>query len=104
MDILESVNRPRVAFYGELSDANLWNLSEKLTQKENLRKLAILGLRIEASTMQKHLANNPNDISAAAFSLLTEWRNTQDNKRIAFTNLCDALERSEMRVFTNELG
>ena len=83
-------------FSGELGDVTLWHFSETLSTKEDLHKLAISGLDLKDYALQKHLANNSNDIRAAAYSLLKEWRATQDDKRVAFTNLCAALDRSGM--------
>ena len=74
-----------------------------LITTDRLRKLATDGWKINTQKVQRHLQNNQNDIGEAAHSLLTDWRDTQDNKEIAFNNICEALHRVKMPHFVSDL-
>ena len=69
--------------------------------QEHLRDLAFKDLGMEHYEVEKHLQTNRNEVTSAAYSL--EWRNTQESKTIAFTNIRTALGRADMCLIVNEL-
>ena len=71
-------------------------LSMSITSIAELETLAYYGLNIPVHQVAKHITNNTHDIQSATYALLREWRNSQINSRIAFQNLCQALQRSDM--------
>ena len=42
--------------------------------------------------------NNNNNINDAAYEILNEWRNTQDNEMNAYMNMCKALRHVEVKL------
>ena len=80
----------------ELTDYMLWNLAKEYTNRNDLRTLA-LKLGLKESQVTTSLTNNNNDINSAAYDLLRQWRASQDNNRIAYTNICKTLEDAEQK-------
>ena len=89
-------------FSEKLTDHGVLNLSRRLSKKEDIRELAI-SLDMADDQVDRHLNNNSNAINEAAHGLLTDWRKTQKDKRTAYSNLCDALQRAGMQLLINEL-
>ena len=81
----------------------LLRLSKKLTSVNDLRRLGIDGLRLEATKVDSCKQNNPNDIISAAYDLLTEWSKSQPNKITASKNIREALKRAEMSSLIVEI-
>ena len=83
----------------ERTDPMLLQLSECISEPEELRVLVILGLNIKEHILRRHLANNRHDITSAAFGLLKDWRRTQTNARVAYNNLREALLKANMSYY-----
>ena len=82
----------------ELTDARMVLLSSEITSKSTLRNLATVGLNVESAIINRALTNNKDDISEAAHTVLTEWRNRQPNKSIAYTRICEVLTRRKLEM------
>ena len=78
----------------QLTDERLVKLPNRITERGKLRTLAIIGLGISNSTVKRHLQNS--DITEAAFEMLDEWRDSQENEAAAFINICKALKHEEV--------
>ena len=78
----------------ELTDSHILKLSMRMTNPIELRLLAVMGLKLTAYDVQKHITNN--DIQSATYGVLREWRNSHTTSRIAFQRLSEALQRSNM--------
>ena len=78
-------------------DAMIWKLSQKITRTDELRSLAIYGLKIEDPTINKNL-HNEKDISEAAYQVLRQWRTSQTNDKVAYMNLCEALKDEDVNM------
>ena len=76
----------------------LLNLSNSLN-KENLRNLAIIGLRIEQNEVDTALENHPGDIKEAANQVLTQWLKSQEQGSIAHTTLFQALGKVNLSLY-----
>ena len=72
-------------------------LSQKITCTNDLRSLATFGLEIEDPTVNKNL-HNEKDINEAAYQVLREWRTSQDNDKVVYKNLCEALRDKDVNM------
>ena len=70
----------------------MWVLAKQISTPADLRTLGILGLGVSDPTIGKNLQNT-DDINEAAYQVLRTWRLNQDNWKVAYTNLCDALRK-----------
>ena len=86
-----------------LTDQKILELSEHFTNKQDLRDVAIKGLKIAGKTVSKHIQNNSNNINDAAYTLFQEWRNTQENVNIAYDKMRQALEKAQKPYFKKAL-
>ena len=77
----------------------LLKLSRQITDVSNLSSLGINGLEMEASDVQILIHNDKNDISSAAFNLLTEWAKTQTDKITAWKIMQETLQRTDMTAY-----
>ena len=95
--MLTQISQKILLFTGdtELTDYVLWNLAKEYSNRHDLRTLA-LKLGLKESQVATSLTNN-NDINSAAYDLLRRWRASQDNDRIAYTNICKTLEDVEQK-------
>ena len=83
----------------EQTDQMIQGLSECISSNVELRALAINGLGLDAEKVQKHLENYPKAITAAAFDLLMEWRNSQNNRQSAYKELYKGLKNSNLELY-----
>ena len=79
----------------ELIDALVLKLSKRINSKSELRDLATLGLGVPDPTIGKNLTNK-DDITMAAYNVIMDWRKGQDNYKIAYVNLCEALRDEDV--------
>ena len=79
----------------ELNDALAWSLAKQITSESALRDLATLGLGVRDPTIDKNLTNK-EDIIAAAHNVIIEWRKGQDNEKIAYIKMCEALRKKNV--------
>ena len=85
-----------------LTDEMLWNLAKEYTNRSDLMTLASKLDGPDSSTspmtaLATSLTNNNNDINSAAYDLLRRRRVSQDNERVAYTNICKTLEDAEQK-------
>ena len=88
----------------ELTNVQLLLLSEKITKEYDLMKLAMVGLEMDESAVNGHIANN-KDIKMAVFHTLKEWKVSQTNARVAYKNICKALlnEKVGMALYYEQI-
>ena len=86
-----------------LTDQKILELSEHFTSKQDLRDVAIKGLKIPGKTVSKHIQNNQNNINDAAHALFQEWRDTQKNMNTAYDKMHQALENAKKPYFKQAL-
>ena len=84
-----------------LTDAQLVLLSEEINLPRKLRKLGIVGLKIDNNIIDSALQNN-TDIVEAAYDVLKQWRDSQPDKTSAYTQICQALTDVKMEMLINE--
>ena len=82
-----------------MTDIGLQKLSRMMTDTEELRFLAIYGLKMEQHLVTRHLQNHQNDITGAAYKILSQWRTSQTNDTTAYKNLQQALLDNNMKYF-----
>ena len=87
----------------ELTDARLVLLSNEITSRSKLRTLATVGLNVDSSIVSTALRNNRDDITEAAHTVLTQWRDSQPNKTIAYKQICEVLRRVKMEILITEM-
>ena len=62
-----------------------------------MRILGIRGLQMEDNRVNTIIENNQNNISSAAYAVLTKWYENQPDKTSVCDNLREALQRADMR-------
>ena len=75
----------------------VWDLATHITTEYVLRTLALFGLGESDPTIDTSLQNK-HDINDAAHKVLVSWRRKQDNKKVVYSNLCDALRHKKVDV------
>ena len=88
----------------ELSDFDLFAISQHLVRESYLRLLAVQALKISSNVVDKRLSNSPNDITAAAHRVLNDWLKTTQNRRVAYKELRDALHSVGLASIAQEVG
>ena len=66
-------------------------LSSALTETATIRKLALV-LQMDMSTVDVLITKLYKDTGLAAYSVLQEWLKGQENRKVAYINMCKALE------------
>ena len=84
-----------------LTGQHLVMLSNKITDKQTLRMLAVVGLRMQTETVDSHLYGNT--INDAAYEVLSEWKKGQSNDEKAYSNICQALTNVKLESFIDEI-
>ena len=87
----------------ELTDARLVLLSNEITSRSKLQTLATVSLNVDSSIVSTALRNNRDDITEAAHTVLTQWRDSQPNKSIAYKQICEALRRVKIKILITEM-
>ena len=85
-----------------LSDGMILSLSRSITEEDDLRTLATIGLKIEDDVIDSHISTEKN-ISLATRKVIKDWRKKQINSKTAYSNLCDTLERVEMSYYIDHV-
>ena len=78
----------------QFTDVRLLKLSNRITDRLKLRSLAIIGLGKTIPEVERHMQNT--DITDAAYNILCEWRDSQENNEVAYKNICKALKNDEV--------
>ena len=86
-----------------LTGDKLFDLSEKITNQSSLGRLTIRGLGMQFHEVDKFIENYSNDITTAAYKLLTKWYTSQTNNVTALDNLCEALRKADLNALIDEL-
>ena len=81
---------------GEITDIMMNRLANDITGETELRKLGIQGLRMEGNVIDSHITNS-RDINSAADRVLFKWLDRQENRKVAYEMLCDALKTVDMQ-------
>ena len=79
----------------------LVKLSNTITRESELRKLGVMGFHLETEEIDTHIMNN-SDIASAAYHVLSEWRNQQEDHKVAYNILCDALRKVNMELMIQD--
>ena len=82
-----------------LTDGMTLGLSQQITSELQLNTLAIHGLNIPEEVVERHVNNKKNDITMATHALLKEWRKKYQDQKVAFLELCSALEETKMASY-----
>ena len=85
----------------ELSDPRLVLLSEEINQARKLRRLAVVGLKMDSVVIDSSLQNN-TDIVEAAYHVLKQWRDSQPDRTTAYKQICQALRNVKMEMLITE--
>ena len=88
---------------GDLTDAHIVQLSERLTNYGNLRSLAYRGLRLEHHLVES-ATTSKQPIEASSYHLLNSWVKQQVNRRVACQCLYLALNECQMPMLAEELA
>ena len=78
------------------------SLSEKITKGSDLRALALKGLGVEHSKVDRFL-NTYNDVTNASYYFLVDWRTSQCDLKKAYINICQALCKAGMPLHIDEV-
>ena len=89
--IISFIAKPYISD-GDLTEAQLLKLSWRITTRDDLDKLAIVGLGIEDYVVGGHVSISES-IPTAAHGVLKDWQKKQYNSRAAYSNLVAALQR-----------
>ena len=65
--------------------------------------LAIVGLGVKDEAVDAHMRNKSDSITMAMYSVLKDWRIGQNNRFVAFTNMCDALRKADMESLIDDV-
>ena len=85
----------------ELTDGRLVLLSEEINQQRKLRKLAIVGLKMSDHVIESALQSNP-DIVDAAYTVLEQWRKSDPDRTVAYTEICQTLRDVNMAMLIKD--
>ena len=75
----------------QLTENKVLALSKRFVSKLDLRDLAITGLNMDSHIVNKHINKSQGDTTAAAYSFIKEWKESQPNERVAYTRMNEAL-------------
>ena len=88
----------------EFTDIKLVLLSNGITAPSKLRFLATVGLNMDKAFIDSALQNNKDAISEAAYTVLTQWRDSQKNQSFAYREICKALRRMKMDMLITKMN
>ena len=91
-----------VFIVGTLEDAHIWNLAKSISNKQQLRDLALNILKLPSKTVDSALYNE-REIQDAAQKVLQTWYDDQENRQVAYWNLYTALYNGGWRFMAGEL-
>ena len=74
----------------------LMKLSKKFSTNDEIYSLTLIGLRMNEDVVEGHLRNHREDIHGAVYKILKDWRNSQDDSKIAYQKLCAALRHDQV--------
>ena len=74
----------------------LMKLSKKYSSDEEINSLTLIGLGMKNDVVEGHMKNHRHDIHKAVFEILKDWRDSQDDFKIAYQKLCAALRHDDV--------
>ena len=77
----------------------MWALAQKITSTEDLLSLALTGLNADEDNVNRNLRDNRDSIVVATYNVLRVWRDSQPDRVVAYTKLCDALRTVNKGAF-----
>ena len=80
-------------------EADLWELSKEFSGEPDLLDVAIKGLKIRSSKVEKYINGSKHDINRAAYNVFREWLNTQEDLEAARDKMNKALEKTEEKQY-----
>ena len=80
----------------------IWRLAKKIVTPSQLMTLALVGLKLEHTRVERCLYNRKDEITMATHAVLNEWNDSQEDKKFAYRTLCKALEAAKMNVLIYE--
>ena len=83
--------------HNKLTDILALNISERLGDKHNIRKL-FSSLKVEGHIIETTINNNVNDTTEIAHKLMTQWRQRMKDSEEAYTTLWNALIHEEVNL------
>ena len=86
-----------------LSDVHILQLSQRLTNVDEVRTLAYRGLKLESHEIEAPINNKPNDIQSAAHEILRTWLKRQTDGEEAYNNMVSALTECKMHQLLSQL-
>ena len=86
----------------ELTDAQLFNLSQRFTKEIDLNRLGINSLGVEDYVIDGCIMKSNRDIQIAAHNVLKHWRKAQTDTREVYQKLCKVMIKVNMGKFMAE--
>ena len=80
----------------------VYSLSQSLSDKDQLTKLVLDGLKLESRLLRKHISEAQGRNTDAAYNLLDVWLQKQDNRRVVHTRICQAIKDVDMKFLIEE--
>ena len=87
----------------ELGERRIQGLSRRISQKEELRVLAMKGLHMDDYVLDYHLVKNKQNVRGAAYSLLKDWLSMHSNRQVAYARLAEALKGVNMAFYVSDV-
>ena len=80
----------------------MWKLSQEITDESTRQKLG-LELGLSSNKIESIGTNNQKDITMAAYNMLQDWRKLTNNRKVACIKLKEALERTGLTAYVEEI-
>ena len=80
----------------------LWNLAKEITNSSQLRTLG-LKLKLGDSKIDTALTNHRYDINDAAYDVLRNWRDSQEDATEAYKEICKALKDAKQNLLISKV-
>ena len=95
-----------IAYYlisDRLEDKHVLEFSKRIANETALNEFGVNVLQMRNHNVEAARTNHPNQIQMAALGLLNKWVTKQDNREIAYSNLIQNLQESDLRNLVNDL-
>ena len=80
----------------------MWELSKSITDEDQLRSLALVGLSLSATTVDACLTNEKK-VGKAAYELLKEWLVSKTDMKEAYDEMCRALVKVGLKMYISKI-
>ena len=88
-----------IVFSASLEDTDIFNLSERITNGDELMKLGVKVLGLPKCKIKSALCDHSDSINSAAYEVLSKWRVQHENPYEAYSTLMSSLEQHNMMHF-----